>query len=185
MALVAHTPEEYAHASGYPPNLGLCRYAVPYKTMPLIVTTPTEDGYIMHAPGLLPEEYVPRRMFVHAFPAFCMRAIGEPRFLVRTESYLAFDSDVFRALPLQSIDMPQLRLPGTKLWYDQHVVTQPLPETPRHDWPAHFQAHAQFLVRERVGAVKRQRGRRRKRWTKVHEGAGSSARDDCHSANTL
>jgi hypothetical protein len=120
---------------------------------PLVrLVQPTTDGYTIE--GTL----VPRRMFVHAFPRLV--GGGAPG-LRRVTACMAFQPEVARTLPSERMHP----------WRGLVVCSDLGPMTMRSRdaaaWPTLLLALAACIVARRVGPPTRQRGRRRRNWTKV------------------
>lgn len=109
----------------------------------------------------------PRRLFAHAFPEICLRAVRGAARLWRVDSFLAFDADAAHTLPLtwaEPVGSPASR--QLYPWLDSRLST---PVYAAEDWKGVFQRHARYFVGFRTGLPRRQRGRRTRRWTKVKQ----------------
>jgi hypothetical protein len=122
-------------------------------------TAPTPEGYTLRCGPLA--THTSRRMFVHDFPRFCAACCTQAP--AHIDSYLAFTPDVARTLPLDD-GGGVAGVRGVVAWAQTRLRTALL------SYPEGTQAHASFLVGVRVGAPRRQRGRRARRWTKVPRG---------------
>lgn len=134
------------------------------------VSIPTPTGYtiqVIFGPHKTETHEVERRMYVHDFPAICCKALAKSSKVWRVETYLAFQPQVAMTLPVAFVtNLPEIEDP-LDIWVDSRMRTSLMQPDSHEERSSTFQRHARFFVTLRVGPVKRHRGRRARRWTKV------------------
>ena len=138
-------------------------------TQKRILAKPTANGYVVNG------VHVSRRMFVHEVPMMCMGAVRADTSnarVLRVDSYLAFNCPGGAWKPvLPDTDVDWCADAGVYVWRDS-LLSSPVVQGvvqlhSRDEWPVVFQRHARVFLAHRLRAPRRDRGRRRRRWTKV------------------